>query len=261
MKTLKERLRSNQLTIGSWISLAEPAIAEIMAGAGFQWLTVDMEQSAIDLPAAVDLIRVIDLCGVAPLVRVGENNPNIIKRVMDAGSQGVIVPMVNTKDDAQRAVSSATYPPQGLRGVGLARAQKYGFGFKEYKERISKDGVVVAQIEHIEAINNLEEILGVKGIDATIIGPYDLSGSLGYPGEFNKSQVQEALKKYEVVCDKLNKPKGIHVVNPSADEAAKYIGRGYKFLAFSLDTLFLGTQCREKLAAIKELNSREALNE
>src|SRR3990172_12592200 len=123
MVNLKEKLKQNKLTIGSWITIGNSSIAEIMAKAGFDWLTVDMEHSAITLHQAQQLIQIIELSGVVPLVRVGENSPNLIKRVMDAGAYGVIVPMVNSKEDAEKAVNAVKYPPVGNRGVGLARAQ------------------------------------------------------------------------------------------------------------------------------------------
>src|SRR3972149_4262048 len=115
MDSLKNKLKNRKISLGSWITIGHPAIAEIMAKSGFDWLTVDMEHSAITLHQAQQLIQIIELCGVTPLVRVGENNPNLIKRVMDAGSHGVIVPMVNTKEDAKRAVDAVKYPPMGKR--------------------------------------------------------------------------------------------------------------------------------------------------
>ena len=123
-KPLKTKLKNNELTIGSWITLGNSSVAEIMAQAGFEWLTIDMEHSVITLDIAQQLIQVIGGYGVVPLVRVGENNPNLIKRVMDAGAYGVIVP-INTKEDAKAAVNAVKYPPIGTRGVGLARVQGY----------------------------------------------------------------------------------------------------------------------------------------
>ena len=131
---LKKRLLARELTIGSWITIGNPVVAEVMANVGYDWLTIDMEHSAITMENAQDIIRVIDLCGVVPLVRVGHNDPNLIKRVMDAGAHGVIVPMVNSRDEAEKAVRSVKYPPLGFRGVGLARAQKYGMDFEDYKK-------------------------------------------------------------------------------------------------------------------------------
>jgi len=251
MNNLKKMLKNNKLSIGSWITLGHSSIAEIMTTAGFKWLTIDMEHSAITLDQAQSLIQVIELSGCTPLVRVGENNPTLIKRVMDAGAHGVIVPMVNTQEDAKKAVSAVKYPPTGTRGVGLARAQGYGFEFERYKNWVKKESLVIVQIEHIEAINNLEAILNTKGVDGSIIGPYDLSGSLGWPGEFKRPKVQAALKRYEAVCRKLKKPMGIHVVQPEAAQVNQYIEKGYTFIAFGVDILYLGQKCRDELEIVK----------
>lgn len=222
-----------------------------MAREGFDWLVIDMEHSAITLQEAQQLIQVIELCGVTPLVRVGENNPYLIKRVMDAGVHGVIVPMINSKNDAVNAVNSVKYPPVGRRGVGLARAQGYGLEFNKYKDWLNKNSIMVVQIEHIEAINNLEEILETEGIDASIIGPYDLSASLGYPGEFDRKEVKNAIRRYLDLCNKLNKPAGFHVIPPDAEKIKDKIKEGFKFIGFSLDTLFLGLSIRSNLSDIK----------
>jgi 2-dehydro-3-deoxyglucarate aldolase len=246
----KEKLISNQLTIGSWITLAHMSIPEIMAPAGFDWLVVDMEHSVIDINEAQVLISQIEANGMAPLVRVGESSPYLIKRVMDAGAYGVIVPMVNSRADAESAVNAVKYPPAGARGVGLARAQKYGFGFDEYKKWLQTHSLVIVQIEHIKAIENLEDILSTPGVDGSIIGPYDLSGSLGWPGEFERLEVKAALERYEKVCDALGKPKGIHVVQPDSEKTKFYLSRGYSFIAVGLDTLYLGHKCREVMGEI-----------
>lgn len=251
-KTLKTKLKNRELTIGSWITLGNPSIAEIMAQAGFEWLTIDMEHSVITLDIVQQLIQVIEGYDTVPLVRIGENNPNIIKRVMDAGAYGVIVPMVNTKEDAEAAVNAVKYPPIGTRGVGLARAQGYGFNFEEYSAMINEESVVIAQIEHIDAVENLEAILSVEGIDGCIIGPYDLSGSLGMPGNFDHPKVEAALKTVEEICKEKKVALGMHVIQPDYRLVVEQASKGYTFLAFSLDILFLGTICREQLKAINE---------
>lgn len=248
--SLKHKLQNNQLTFGSWITLGHPAIAEIMAKSGFDWLTVDMEHSVITLDIAQQLIQVIEGCGVVPLVRVGENNPYLIKRVMDAGAHGVIVPMVNTKEQAEDAVKAVKYPPRGIRGVGLARAQGYGVDFENYKDWLENESVVIVQIEHIDAVNNIEEILLTEGVDGFIIGPYDISGSLGIPGEFNDPKVIEALEIVKDAAAKMNATSGFHVVPPEPDQLTAKIDEGYRFLAYSLDTLFLAETCRRDLNII-----------
>ena len=249
---LKERLNNRELTIGSWITIGHTAVAEIMARAGYDWLTVDMEHSVITLDIAQDVIRVIELCGVVPLVRVGENDPNLIKRVMDAGAHGVIVPMVNSKEDAEKAVASVQYPPTGSRGVGLARAQKYGVDFEGYKKWNEQESIVIVQIEHIKAVENLEAILSVPGVDGFIIGPYDLSGSLGVPGQFDHPEMLKALNRMKEVSEKLNTLSGFHVIPLEVEALQEKIREGYKFIAHSLDILFLGDGCRNSLKAIRK---------
>lgn len=252
MIDLKQKLKNNEFSVGSWITFGNASIAEIMASAGFEWLTIDMEHSAISSNQAQELIRTIELCGVVPLVRVGENNPTFIKRSMDAGAHGVIVPMVNSRVEAEAAVSAVKYPPTGTRGVGLARAQKYGFGFDEYKKWLDTSSIVIVQIEHIKAIENLESILGVPGVDGSMIGPYDLSGSLGWPGEFDRPEVQRAIRHYEDTCRKIQKPMGFHVVQPDSATTTDYRKKGYSFVATGVDFLYIGGKCREVLADLQK---------
>lgn len=258
MESLKEKLKRNQLSIGSWITLAHPAIAEIMADVGFDWLVVDMEHSVITIREAEELIRIIDLKGVTPLVRLTSLDANQIKRVMDAGAAGIIVPMIKTAEQAKIAVQAIKYPPVGIRSVGLARAQGYGARFSEYAQSINDNSIVIAQIEHFEAIDNLEEILNVEGIDASFIGPYDLSGSMGKPGRFEDQDVLEKLKQYEDISRKLKKPIGYHVVNPDHQSLISKIETGYTFLAFSVDYLYLGTMLRDQQKKVKDfLNGKK----
>ncbi len=244
-RIFKSKLKKQKLTIGSWITLAHTAIAEIMAKAGFDWLVVDLEHSVITVREAEELIRVIDLCGVVPLVRLSANDSVQIKRVMDAGAHGVIVPMVNSVAEAEKAVSAVRYPPKGFRGVGLARAQGYGTSFSEYLDWVNKESVVIVQVEHIKAVNNLEEILSVDGVDGFIVGPYDLSGSLGVPGQFDHPSMKEAMERIISVGAASGKAPGIHVVEPNVEEFRKRIDQGYRFVAYSLDIRMLDCACRE----------------
>ncbi len=251
MKSLKDMLNSNEFTLGSWITISHPSIPEILLQSNFDWLVIDMEHSAINLEGVQVLASIIESKGCAPLVRVGENDPQLIKRVMDIGAHGVIVPMVNSKKDAQQAVNSVKYPPEGIRGVGLYRAQKYGTGFEDYKKWLSKESVVIVQIEHIDGVKNIEEILSVKGVDGCIVGPYDLSASLGDPGNFENNQMLEALEKVKKACKNSEKPLGFHVVPPDISELNKKKDEGYNFLAFSIDFLFLGEKCKSELNKLK----------
>jgi len=249
---MKTKLKNKEVTIGSWITIGHPAIAEIMLKAGFDWLVIDMEHSSITISQAQNLIQIIDMAGCVPLVRVGENDATMIKKVMDAGAHGVIVPMVNSKQDAIKAVNSVKYPPVGTRGVGLARAQGYGLEFEKYKKWVDKESIVIVQIEHIKAVNNFEEILNVDGVDGFIVGPYDLSASMGKPGEFDSFEVKNALRRVMEMAKKMDVVSGFHVISPDSKEVIKKIKEGYKFIAFSLDILFLGKNCKEEINKVNE---------
>jgi 2-keto-3-deoxy-L-rhamnonate aldolase RhmA len=238
-------------TIGSWITLAHISIVEVMADAGFDWLCIDIEHSIIDYNDVQLLILAIQSKNIKAFVRVGSNDKLIIKRVLDAGADGIIVPMINTKSEAIKAIEAVKYPPIGKRSVGLARAQKYGFGFDEYKDHIANEIKLIVQIEHVDAINNLEEILSLEHIDGTFIGPYDLSGSVGKPGEFYDNDVIKLLNIYEKVVSNYDKLIGVHVVEPDYLRVLEKINKGYNFIAFSFDNYFLGTIAREQLNKIK----------
>ena len=249
---LKRKLQNNELTLGSWLTINHQSVIEIMTTAGFEWLCIDIEHSAISISNVFNLIGHIQGNGMQALVRVNDNNPVIIKRVMDAGADGIIIPMVNSVKDAEKAVASVHYPPKGSRGVGLSRAQNYGIGFSDYQQWLKNDAVIIAQIEHIDAVNELSGILNVKGIDGIIVGPYDLSASMGYPGEFERKEVVEALKKIDQICIEKARPLGFHVISSNHQETLEKIKAGYTFLAMSLDFFFLGDLARKEMKALRK---------
>jgi 2-keto-3-deoxy-L-rhamnonate aldolase RhmA len=252
-KQIKKRLQKGEVLIGTWISMGHPGIAEIMARAGYDWVVVDLEHSVISIEAAADLIRVIDLCGSVPLVRLTSNQPDQIKRVMDAGAHGIIVPMVNTVEDAKQAVDAVRYAPDGSRGVGLARAQGYGSDFKEYLEWQKKESLVIVQIEHKQALEALEPILKVPGVDGLIIGPYDLSCSMGIPGMFEHPDFKKAMDYILETGIKLSVPTGLHIVEPNEEQLAKCVNDGYRFIAYSVDIRILDVVARKGIAKFREL--------
>ena len=252
-KNLKKIFQINAVTLGSWITIGNVAVAEIMANAGFDWLAVDLEHGAISISEAADIIRVIELCGVAPLVRLTSNNSNQIKRVMDAGAHGVIVPMVNTKLDAMNAVASVKYPPLGIRGVGLARAQGYGANFKEYLEWQATQAVIIVMIEHIDAIANLKEILAVPGVDGFFIGPFDLSCSLGIPGKFDDPKFIEAMNDIQNIGFHSGSVPGLHIVEPNLNELNNRVQEGYRFIAYSVDSRILDVGVRQGVNFVKDV--------
>lgn len=236
--SLKEKLQSGDITLGSWISFGFTQTCEIMARAGFDWLVIDMEHTAINKSQCLQLIQIIESNNITPLVRVGDNDHLLIKRAMDAGAHGVIVPMVNSVEDAQKAINALYYPPTGNRGVGLGRAQNYGVGFEQYKEWVDSEIIFIPQIEHIEGVNNLENILSLEQVDGFIIGPYDLSGSIGLPGQWGHPTVVEALEKVKKVLNVNDKPGGFHVVHSNHKELQQRIDEGYTFIAYGDDMVF-----------------------
>ncbi len=239
-------------TLGSWLQLADPALAEMMATAGFDWLCIDLEHTTTSIAQAGDLIRIVDLAGLPVFVRVPSHDPSIIKRVLDAGASGIIAPMVNTADQAAAVVAAASYPPRGARGVGLARAQGYGAAFTEYRDTTEPGIVVIAQIEHIDGVRNLDAILAVDGIAGFFVGPYDLSASLGTPGDFSNPAVRAALADVEARAggDHLA---GIHVVAPDLDEVAAMFSRGYTFVAMASEMLIFSHRLGEISAGLPRL--------
>lgn len=250
---VKATLKKGGVSVGSWMSLGHESIAEIMSAAGFDWIVIDLEHSVIDIGKLHSLILAIESNGSVPLIRLTSNDSGLAKRVMDAGAYGVIVPMINSASDASKAVESIKYPPYGRRSVGLARTHGYGPGFNDYVKIANDESLLIIQIEHIDSVYNIEEILSVEGIDGLIIGPYDLSGSLGLPGKLNHPKVEEAKRKILEAAKEKGIAAGIHIVYPSIDEFKKCLEEGYRFIAFGADILFLGESCRDSVKEIRNL--------
>jgi len=225
-----------------------------MAQAGFAWLAIDLEHSAIDISRAQELIQVIELAGCAPLVRLSSNDPVQAKRVMDAGAHGVIVPSVNSKAEAERAVEAVRYPPRGMRGVGLARAHGYGTRFHEYLREVEDFAIVVVMIEHRDAIDHIDEIVSVQGVDAVFSGPYDLSASYGIPGQFEHPLMQDALSRMVAHARTAKVAPGIHVVHPPVEQVRERVREGFRFIAYAGDMLLLVPAVREAAASLERLS-------
>ena len=250
---LKAKITNNNLTIGSWITLYNESLVEIFAKSGFDWLVVDLEHSAISIDQAAKLIRVIDLSGCSPLVRLTSNDPNLIKRVMDAGAHGIIVPNINSSEEAKKAVMATRYAPLGTRGVGLARAQGYGATFDEYYNWQKKEPVVIVQIESKESLEYLEDIFSVNGVDGFIIGPYDLSSSMGIPGNFSHPEFINAVDLILNAGKKCNCASGTHIIEPDHNLLKETIEQNYKIIAYSVDIRIFDSHARNSVNLFKEL--------
>jgi len=244
---IKQTFKEGKVSIGSWMSMAHVSIAEILASAGYDWVVVETEHTAIDVSEVLRLIMAIEGRGAIPLVRLAWNDPIQAKAIMDSGAAGILVPMVNNKADAELAVKSVKYPPLGFRGVGLARAQGYGVTFDEYVRDANRDSLLIVQIEHVEAVQNIDQILSVPGIDGTFIGPYDLSMSMGLPGQLHHPEVEAAKQRVLEATRAHGLAPGIHLVHPdtAAEDLKQCVELGYRFIALGTDILFLGNSCRK----------------
>jgi len=239
VNNLRSKLSKGVPSIGSWMQLPNSSVAEIMGRAGYDWVTVDLEHGTFSTSQLPDIFRALELGGTLPMARVAQVHPKDIKYVLDAGAKGIILPMIETGKQLEQAISWTFYPPKGTRGVGFSRANLFGKDFSSYASDHSEDILIVAQIEHVNAIDNADEILSVKGLDRIIIGPYDLSGSMGLTAQFDHPQFFSALDKIKDRSKQFKIPLGINVVMPEPDKLKKKIQEGYLFIAYGIDAVFL----------------------
>jgi len=238
--------------LGSWINTGSAIVSEIMSASGFDFLVVDTEHSAIDIGQTQILFQAI-MAGnpeCIPMVRLAGNVYSETKRYLDAGAMGVIVPLVNTRNDAELIIESVKYPPHGMRGVGFGRSHGYGFNFDSYMKNSNEKTIVGVQIEHIKGVNNIDEIFSVQGIDFAFIGPYDLTASMRITAQFDHPDYHEVIKKIISKCREYKILPGIHVVQPDTNEAVRRIREGFKIIAYSLDITMLGYSCRKGIIDI-----------
>lgn len=240
MNPVRQALLARDVTFGTWLQLGpDPALAEILANAGYDWLAVDCEHSDIDIEGFTNLARGMGGRNAVPLARVRENDTLAIRQVLDAGALGVIVPLVNTADEARKAVAAAKYPPQGVRGFCFSRMNEYGANFDEYAATANDNIAVVVMIESKQAVENIDEILAVDGVDGVFIGPYDMSGSYGVTGQIDHPLIQDACRAVVAACQRHQKAAGLHLVKPDAASIAKTIADGFTFIALGVDMVFL----------------------
>ncbi len=245
---VKAKLRRGEHTIGTWNMIGHPLIAEMMARAGFEWVTVDTEHGVVDMHLAVTQMQIIQGYGATPLVRLPINDPVYYKWALDGGAYGVIVPLVNTAEDAYNAVSYARYPPDGVRGTGITRQHAFGSEFEAYATTANQETLIIVMIEHIDAVNNIETILNQPGIDAIFIGPYDLSGSMNLMGQTHHPDVEKACRHVLDVAKAKSVAPGLHIVLPQPGELQHRIEEGYRFIGLGTDLTMLNNAAREMFA-------------
>lgn len=247
-------LLNREPTFGSWLQIGPyPALAEILANAGYDWLGIDCEHSDIDVEGFTALARGMYGRGALPLARVRENDTLAIRQMLDAGAQGVIVPLVNTAEEAKKAVAAAKYPPIGVRGFCFSRMNDYGTKFADYAAQANDNIAVVVMIESKQAVENIDAILEVEGVDGVFIGPYDMSGSYGLIGQTDHPVIRDACQKVVAACAGHGKAAGLHLVNPAPEAIAKTIADGFTFIALGVDMVFLNQAARTALTSARQV--------
>ena len=247
---IRKLLATNNVSIGSWLQIPHSAIAEILGNSGYDWVAVDLEHGSIGIHQLPDLFRALELGGTLPLARLAQASPKDCQQVLDAGAGGVIVPMVESAKNLTLIRDACRWPPAGKRGVGFSRANLFGKNFESYSKE-SQEPFLVAMIESILAVDNLEKILLVKGLDAILIGPYDLSASMGIVTQFDNPKFKEMMNKIRSLCSAANIPCGVHVVKPSQAELQQKINEGDRFLAYSVDSVFLNYFSERPIVGLK----------
>jgi 2-dehydro-3-deoxyglucarate aldolase len=240
IERVRERLRAGQASIGSWMQLPHASIAEIMGQAGYEWVALDLEHGAIGVQQLPDLCRALELGDTLPLARIAEGTAKECKQALDAGAGGVIVPQIESAAQLGAVRDACRWPPAGRRGVGFSRANLFGKHFEAYRKE-AQAPLLVAMIESARALEQLEPILEVQGLDALLVGPYDLSASMGRTGEFEAPQFVNALASIRTRAAAKGIACGIHVVAPNPKELQARLVEGYRFIAYSIDAVFLNS--------------------
>jgi 2-keto-3-deoxy-L-rhamnonate aldolase RhmA len=244
---LKRRLRAGEVTIGAWISFSESAVAEIMAGTGFDWILIDTEHAPFSPEGLQTVLTAFNGRNSVPIVRVPWNNPAIIKQALDLGAGGVLVPMVNSADEARAAVAACRYPPEGIRGFGPRRASDYYRRVTEYVASANESVIIALQIEHIDAVESVSEIAAVPGIDVICLGPNDLSGSMGLLGQIEHPSVTDAIHR---VLDEAARRRITTCLGMAFPPAVnrQWVARGARFMIATEDQTILRVGAAHALA-------------
>jgi len=247
-QVFRKRLLAGEQLLGTLVTLPVPEVVELSVSAGFDWLFVDLEHSALDIRGAQHLVQVAS-DRIDCVIRCPANEEVWTKKCLDLGAAGIIVPQIKDAAEAERAVRLCKYPPAGERSVGIGRAQGYGLKFQEYVASANEEVALIVQIEHINAVENIEAITSVSGIDCVFVGPYDLSGSLGKIGEVSSPDVAAAISRVRDCCRKKDIPLGIFAA--TAEGIQPYATQGYTLLTAGIDAMLLGRAYEELLRTVR----------
>jgi 2-keto-3-deoxy-L-rhamnonate aldolase RhmA len=234
---LREKLYSGKTSFGTWLTIGAPDVSDTLKQLPFDWLMLDLEHSYFTIETARNIMLTMLGTSTVPLVRIGESDQYLIKRVLDIGAYGILVPLVNSPKEATAVVNYSKYPPMGSRGLGPVRAAGYGNNFKEYVATANDEILVGVQIETTQAVASAEEIAATNGVDIVFAGPSDLTMSLGLGTDRGNPKVAEAMQSVVKVCEKLGRIPG--TLAASADEAKKWQKLGFRFISLGSDSKYL----------------------
>lgn len=246
---LREKLGTNKFVVGPFLKLPSPAVVEIMGLSGFDYVIIDGEHGPLNVLVAEDMVRAAHLAGISAVMRVTENNPAMISRALDIGVDAVQVPQVSCRADAEKAVKAAKFSPEGERGVcRFVRAAGYtSMDKSEYFKKANRETMVIIHIEGREGIDNLDEILEVDGVDIVFIGPYDLSQSLGLPGQVDNPEVEK--KMMEVIDKAAARGKWVGTFVDDVQTGHKWINLGVQYISYSVDVGIVYDACKKTVEA------------
>lgn len=247
---LKRDLRAGKVCFGATITMSNTVVAEIMSHLDFDWLWFEMEHTAMSDESVHAMLQATNGSNVSTVVRVPWNDKTMIKRILDTGPDGIIIPLVRTRQDAEDAVRAVKYPPTGERGAGMARAQCYGLHMGEYMASANDEVMTILMIEHIDAVNNIDEILSVPGVDSVMVGALDLSGSMGKLGQMDDPKLEEAIQKVLAACKKAKISCGIITFDPV--QIKQRIAQGFSNIIIGIDVVYLATAAVASLEQLKK---------
>ncbi len=247
---LRSKLYSGETCLGTFITIGSPDTVDILKNLDFDWLLFDTEHSYFSTSEVKNMLHAMGDSKVSSLVRIGQIDQYLVKRALDIGSEGLLAPLVNSPEEAEKLVRFAMYPPDGVRGAGPGRAAKYGLNMADYLATANQELLLAVQIETKEALANVKEILQTKRIDIGFVGPNDLTISLGLGTDRSNPKVIEAMEKVIKTCNDLGKIPGTLAVSP--EEAKKFMKLGFKFLSLASDSRFLTAGARSFLAVKDE---------
>ena len=234
--SLKRKVARRETTVGTWISSGSPNMVDLLRNLDFDWFVLDMEHSPINIETVGSMIQVLNGSRATPIVRVNQIDQGLCKAVLDAGAQGVMVPLVNTAEEARLAVRYCKYPPVGVRGAAAAKASDYGLSYADYIRKANDETMVIVQVETPQAVWNIREIVSVAGVDAAFVGPSDLTMSMGLLDDRSNPRVAEAMLTVVKACEDAGKFAG--VMATTLEEARLDLQRGFRFISLATDVRF-----------------------